>query len=420
MTAITAIVLGAGQRGRDVYGRWALEHPERMSVVGVCDPDRVRATRMADRHGLGASALWTEPDALFSAGRLADALIVASPDRTHHGLASRALELGYDVLVEKPMAATVAETVDLVRRADQNGGSLHVGHVLRHTPFFERLHEIVGEIGDLVDVQHRENVAAWHMAHSFVRGNWSRAEDSTPMIVAKCVHDFDILVWNLSAPVDRLMSYGSLLEFRPERAPRDASDRCLDCPVPRCPYDARDIYLDPAVTGWPVSVICDDPGIESRRRALREGPYGVCAYRSGSTVVDHQVVAMQLGNGATATLTMHGHSDTEHRSMRYDGTRATVRGVFGRDQRLELRAHAGGSVRQIDIPEVAGGHGGGDSGIMAGFVEAVIRGTPGRTDAASAIESHLLAFAAEQSRTTGLPVNMTAFRSGLFGENVRQ
>jgi predicted dehydrogenase len=411
MSAVTAVILGAGQRGRDVYGRWIADHPELMTLVGVCDLDEARAARMADRHGLDANAVWSAPDEFFELGRVADAVIIATPDRAHFRHAARALELGYHVLLEKPMAATLSETKQLVDLAQRSAGSLHVGHVLRHTPFFERLHEVVAEVGDIVDVHHRENVVAWHMAHSFVRGSWAREADSTPMIVAKCVHDFDILTWNLPSPVERLTSYGSLFEFLPGRAPAGATARCLDCPVGDCPYDARPVYMESPNTGWPVSVITDDPSPQGRARALREGPYGVCVYRAGSTVVDHQVVAMQLENGATASLVMHGHSDHEHRSMRYDGTRATVRGVFGRAPSIEVRLHRGGAVRNIPIP-ARSGHGGGDDGIMSAFAAATVAGVPGRTSAAASLESHLLAFAAEQSRLTGAPISMSTIRNG--------
>ena len=415
MSAVTVVILGAGQRGRDVYGRWIAAHPDLVTLIGVCDLDHLRTGRMAEIHGLGDGATWNDADEFFDRGRLADALVIATPDRAHFEHARRALELGYHVLLEKPMAATLSQTQQLVSLAKASEGTLHIGHVLRHTAFFERLHEVVTEIGDIVDVHHRENVVAWHMAHSFVRGNWAREVDSTAMIVAKCVHDFDILTWNLPSPVERLVSYGSLLEFRPERAPAGSTERCLDCPIDDCPYDARPVYLDPGVVGWPVSVVADDLSPGGRTAALRHGPYGVCAYRAGSTVVDHQVVAMQLGNGATASLTMHGHSDHEHRSMRYDGTRATVRGVFGRTPSIEIRRHRGGDVRTIAV-EARAGHGGGDEGILLAFAQSVAAGVPGRTSAAASLESHLLAFAAEESRLTGEVIDMATVRSTTNGD----
>jgi predicted dehydrogenase len=222
------------------------------------------------------------------------------------------------------------------------------------------------------------------------------------MIVTKCCHDFDILTWNLSSPIRRLTSAGSLFHFHPHRAPAGATERCSDgCPVQACPFDARRIYLDPRHTGWPVHVITDDLSAEGRLTALRTGSYGRCVYTAGSDVVDHQVVSMQTEDGTTVTLTMHGHSDTEERTMRYDGTKATLRGRFGRVQEITVADHATGVIESIPIETPAGGHGGGDEGIMSSFLDAIAADTPSETPADEAFESHLLAFLAEEARLTG-------------------
>jgi predicted dehydrogenase len=232
------------------------------------------------------------------------------------------------------------------------------------------------------------------------------------MIVAKCCHDFDILHWNLGSAVSRLGSFGSLLEFHPERAPAGAAERCIDpCPVSDCPYDGRRVYLDMTLTGWPVHVITDDLSYEGRVEALRRGPYGLCAYRAGSDVVDHQVVMMEHESGAAVVLHMHGHSHEESRTMRYDGTRATLRGRFGRVQEIEVIDHATGRARQVPIAPTGGSHGGGDAGIIEGFVDSIELGLPPATSAAESLESHLLAFLAEESRLSGEVIEVASRRT---------
>lgn len=410
---IDAILIGAGQRGTEVYAGWARRHPDSLRIVGVAEPDPDRRAAVQSMLAVPSDRAAESWEMLLEGPRLAEACIVATPDRLHHAPVAAALDRGYHTLVEKPLGASAAECVDLVRRAAASDGSLSVSHVLRYTPFFRTLHRVVagGELGDIVSVEHRENVVAWHMAHSFVRGNWSRADLSTPMIVQKTCHDLDILTWNSGSPVVSLTSTGSLYEFRPERAPAGATGRCTDpCPVDDCPYDARRVYLRPEQRGWPVSVISADPSVEARLRALQEGPYGVCAYRAGSDAVDHQVVTMTHGDGTTSVLHLNGHSHEEARTMRYDGTRATLRAVFGRTQAIEVIDHAGGRRRDVPIETVSGGHGGGDHGVMASFVDSVAAGTGAPTDAAGALESHLLAFAAEQARLDGTRIELDAFR----------
>jgi predicted dehydrogenase len=332
------------------------------------------------------------------------AVIIASPDQAHADAAVRSMDAGLHVLIEKPIAHTMAGVSAIAARAGATDRVVAVAHVLRYTPFFQTLKGVIasGRLGDLVHVDHRENVVAWHMAHSFVRGNWGKAADSSPMIVAKCCHDFDILAWNLDSPVVSLTSVGSLFEFRAERAPDGATERCTSpCPVSGCPYDARNVYLNPRNTGWPVHVITDDLSQEGRLAALATGPYGLCAYAVGSDVVDHQVVSMELASGATATLTMHGHSHEEQRTMRYDGTRATLRATFGSKQEIELIDHATGRKEIVSLELASGGHGGGDNGLLGSFVAAIREQALTATSPADALEAYTLAFAAEEARLSG-------------------
>ncbi len=413
MKVVDAVMIGAGQRGHHVYGQWALTHPERLRFVAVADPDPDRLRRFATAHGIPSQRQYRDPLELLIGGPIAPACVVASPDRYHHRQSVAALAAGYHVLTEKPMAATLEDCFDLVEAAAGATGSFHVAHVLRYTSFFQTIHELLseGRVGEVVTVEHRENVRAWHMAHSYVRGNWARAMNSAPMIVTKCCHDFDILHWNLGSSVTRLSSVGNLFEFHPHRAPVGATDRCTDpCPVADCPYDARRVYLDPALTGWPVHVLTDDLSPEGRLRALADGPYGRCAYRAGSDVVDHQVVAMEYASGASAVLHMHGHSHEESRTMRYDGTRATLRARFGRQQAIEVIDHGTGRVEKVAVQTLSGGHGGGDDSIMETFLASIEKGTPPHTSAAESLESHLLAFLAEEARVTGDVVTVSSRR----------
>lgn len=411
-----AVLVGAGQRGFHIYGQWAVMNPNRLRFVAVADPDRARRERFAAVHGLTPADCFEDGREMLEGSARAEACFVASSDRNHHQPAIRGLLAGYEVLLEKPMAATLADAAAVTAAAEAAGGRLHLAHVLRYTPFFETLHDTVvsGRLGDLVTVEHRENIVAWHMAHSYVRGNWSRAESSAPMIVAKCCHDFDLLHWNLADEIVGLASFGSLFEFRPDRAPVGATPRCTDgCPVEDCPYDARRVYLDMSRTGWPVHVITDDLGLEARLEALRSGPYGRCAYQAGSDVVDHQVVTMQTSAGTSVTLVMHGHSDREERTMRYDGTRATLRGTFGREQRLTVSDHVTGNSEEIPIEARAGGHGGGDSGLIESFLASAESGDPPLTSASESLESHLLAFMAEAARVEGRAIDVSAARRDL-------
>ncbi|MCI0399398.1 MAG: Gfo/Idh/MocA family oxidoreductase [Chloroflexi bacterium] len=412
---ITAVMAGAGVRGTFAYSPYALERPDELRFVAVAEPNGVRRERFAQAHAIPPERRFSSWEELVAAGRLADVLFNMTQDRTHYPSTLAALEAGYDVLLEKPMTTRLADTVHLVQTAERSGRLLQVCHVLRYTPFFATLHDILrsGRLGDIVLVEHRENVIYWHMAHSFVRGSWGNTAASSPMILAKCCHDLDILYWNLGRPVERLQSFGSLIHFRPENAPPGATARCTDgCPAgPACPFDARRHYLDPDNNGFSVVALSDDTSMAGRRQALETGPYGRCVYRCDNDAVDHQTVNMEFAGGASVVLFMHGHSHEEGRTMRYDGTRATLRARFvSGDSRIEINDHLTNRREEIAIPPATSGHGGGDRAIVESFVRAARGETEALTSARESLESHLLAFAAEESRLQGVVVDMNDFR----------
>jgi predicted dehydrogenase len=242
------------------------------------------------------------------------------------------------------------------------------------------------------------------------------------MILTKCCHDLDIVTWLMGCdPVEQLHSFGSLLHFRPENAPPNAPARCLDgCPAAEeCPYYAPRIYLTDNL-GWPTQTISNDLSYEGRLRALRTGPYGRCVYRAGNDVVDHQVTIMRHASGATSTLTTHGHSHEEARTTRVDGTRATLRARFTPPRGSEMVVYPHDARAKPEPVPVDGGerdgHGGGDLGVLSAFAESVRAVDHGAlTSARASLESHLLAFAAEESRTSGVPVDMAEYRRRVEG-----
>ncbi len=420
MKPVSVVILGAGGRGFYAYGRWILEHPDQMRVVAVAEPNPARRERFAQAHNLPPERVFTDHRELFAQGQLAQALINTTMDRQHLETTLGALKVGYDVLLEKPMATTPHDCVRLVRAAEAAGRMLHICHVMRYAPFYMTLHNTLrsGAIGEVMVVDHRENVAFWHQAHSYVRGNWSNSSRSSPMILAKSCHDMDILFWLLGRRVKRLSVFGTLSHFRAEQAPPGAPTRCTDgCPHwQSCPYYAPRIYLRD-YNGWPVNAITEDLSYEGRMDALRNGPYGRCVYHCDNDVVDHMTINMLFEGDITVTFTMHAFSHENTRTMRYDGTRASLRGHAGRGE-LTLYEFRSMQEQAIPIEKGEGGHGGGDAGLMAAFVQA-LRGQSSalRTSARDSLESHLMAFAAEESRLNGgRVIDMDEYRTRIEKE----
>jgi predicted dehydrogenase len=330
------------------------------------------------------------------------------------------LAAGYHLLLEKPMATTPERCVALVEGARRHERVLQIGHVLRYAPFFEAIHEIVrsGRLGEIVSVDWRENLVYWHFAHSFVRGRWANSGRSSPMILAKCCHDLDLLVWIFGRRCRRVASFGSLTHFRPDRVGAEVPERCTDgCPISdECLYYAPRLYLEGIAGAFALSAVSLDQDAASMRRALETGPYGRCVFRCDNDVVDHQVVALELDGGLTVSLTMQGSSHVEGRTVRIDGLRATLLANQARNELLVIDHRSGETETIRPALDPAGGHGGGDAGVMRAFV-AGVRGDERAvlTSAEESLESHLIAFAAEEARVTGAVVGMAEYRAR-FGE----
>ena len=391
-----------------------------LQVVGLAEPDPIRRERFLSEHDMAPEMVFHDWQSLLESGRqLAPTVINCTMDRLHFESTMRMLDLGYDVLLEKPMAPVLEENLRLVKKAEESGRLLQICHVLRYTPFWQALRAVVqsGALGKIISVSHRENLIYYHMAHSFVRGNWRQESTSGPMILSKCCHDFDVLLWILQQRVAWLQSFGSLSHFRPENAPEGATERCTDpCPAAdSCKYEATKLYARDG-EGWPQNAVSYVPTSAVRLEQLKTDWYGRCVYLCDNDVVDHQAVNMEMADGTTVTLVMNGQSDEECRTMRWDGTKATVYGKFSsRGHEIRVRHHLSGEVE--DVPVIArdsSGHGGGDYGIVRSFVN-TLKGQPDDsvTTARESLESHLLAFAAEESRRDKTVINMGEYRQRL-------
>jgi predicted dehydrogenase len=422
MQPIEAVLVGAGGRGFDTYGAYALAHPDELRFIAVAEPVRERRERFAHLHKIDPQHCFASAEELFARDPIAPALFNITSDRQHIGVSVPALRMGYHVMQEKPMATTPHDCVRIVQAAESARRILQIGHVMRYAPFYVAVKNQIasGRLGDVVSVDHRENVVYWHMAHSYVRGKWRNLAGSSPMILAKSCHDMDFLRWVINRPCLRIASFGSLTHYRRDAVGPEIPDRCTDgCPIAdSCAFYAPRFYLKMG-PGWPANDLAADQGDltpEQKLEALKTSPYGRCVYRCDNDVVDHQVAIMEFEGGITATFTMDGFAYDGGRTMRYDCTRGTLR---GREWPEELRVynHLGDTEEKIEIEHLAGGHGGGDTGLMRTFVQAMRNNDLNvLTSARTSLESHLMAFAAEKSRLEGGVVDMATYTRQIEAE----
>lgn len=386
--------------------------PKRYRVVAGADlvAERVESLRLIsenpDYRGFDSA------DALLEQPKLADLMVIGTQDYYHFRPAKRALELGYDLLLEKPAAQDIDAVIALAEIAKKHDRKIVLCFVLRYTPFYKKVHELIqnGTLGDIVSLNANEGVEPFHQAHSFVRGHWSKSADSTPMIIAKCSHDLDVISWLVNDHCKKVSSFGGIQHFNSNNAPEGATQRCGDgCPhAQTCTYSTERYFDDRE--RW-LDMIYPDPEniVEAEvREWLKSAPWGRCVYHCDNDVVDHQIVNMEFQSGVSASLTMTAFDSGRH--FQIFGTKASMRGgdtvKAEHECDIVLRHHHSGEIEKITLekPEIAEsyqGHGGGDYGLMD-QLDAIIAGKADQsTLIENAIEGHLIGFKAEESRLAG-------------------
>ena len=413
---VRAVICGLGNRGKDTYARLSELLEGRMEIAAIAEPIEEKREYVKKRYGVPEEMCFETGEEMFARERLADVALICTQDRQHVGHAVAALKKGYHLLLEKPVAVSLEDVRLIEETAKEYERSVVVCHVLRYAPFFEQIHAAIerGDVGEVVCIQALENVGYWHQAHSFVRGNWRREEESTFMLLAKCCHDLDYLVWLTGQRCARVSSFGSLRHFRRENAPEGAAPRCTaGCRAKEnCPYDAEKIYLTDEKTGilagntdWPCKILNQEPTEESIREAIRTGPYGRCVYHCDNDVVDSQIVNMEMENGTLCQLMMTAFTAHGGRTIRVLGTHGTIEGDM---EENTLRIQPFGKPEQVvDVAKMTQdltGHGGGDGRMLDELIR--MHGETGvptkrMTTLEASGESHYIAFAAELSRKNG-------------------
>jgi predicted dehydrogenase len=391
-----AIILGYGIRGR-AYAAYAESHPDEFEIAGLADP-------VAAFPANAPCPTWKSWEQALDAGVKADAVIVALPDRLHRNACVKALERGYHVLLEKPIGCTWEECQDIRNAQIASRKIVLTGYVLRFAPFYKKLREVIasGCIGNLTSVHHLAAISYGKSSHAYCRGNWSVEAKGTGMLVNKCTHDFDLIEWwTKGKKCTKVSSFGSLMHWRPENRPAGAADRCMDCPAQvrdNCAFDAYKIYYDRKDLRYHFA----DESDAAILKMIQTSPYGRCVYACGNDSVDHQTVLMEYEGGLTIILEMESYSQQRTRITHFYGTRGEI---CADETKIEIKPFLGDST--TIIPAQHGHHGGGDREIMAEFVKLVRGASPERYTKIldAALESHRIAFLAEESRRTGKTMN---------------
>lgn len=419
------ILIGAGMRGMGYTDIMYNEHKDAFELVAVAEPIDNRREYVKNKHGIPEEMCFTTWEPLLEMPKMADVAIISTMDRDHFAPAMAAIEKGYNLLLEKPIAPTPEECKKIQMAAEEKGVFVLVCHVLRFTKFFTALKDIIdsGEIGEVMNIQHTECVGNAHQSHSFVRGNWGNSEESACMLLGKSCHDLDILAWLIGKECTEIQSFGNLSYFTAKNAPEGSPEYCIQgCPAGEtCVYNAVKLYMNGYNAGqrsWFRGAATKqvEPTDEHVLKALTETQYGKCVFKCNNDVVDHQVVNLKFGDDVFVSFTMSAFNEGG-RFIRIMGTKgeiiAKMKGnsikVFDFMTRTTRDHDCNTSVKG---EEITGGHGGGDNGIIRALRD-MLDGITTKSIApiSESCDNHMLVFAAEESRKEGKVVSFAEYNS---------
>ena len=401
-------IIGFGSRGR-MFGN-LIKNDDTVKLVAVADT--VEASRMTGtEYGVPETMCFDSADSFFAQGKICDAVFICTQDAQHIEMTLKALELGYDICLEKPAAVNIEDCVLIRDTANKLGRKVMLTHVMRYAPFYQQIKQMIdnGILGEIVTLNQTENIAYWHFALSYVRGPWKKMADSSATIIAKCCHDLDIINWLIPAKCTSVSSYGNLYYFNRAHAPEGSADYCVDC-APEvkesCLYNAYNVYPQRMNT----SVVGGTARLKGRDiyKILdnKEDVIGRCVFRGDNDAIDNQVVNMIFDSGATAHLTMTAFSERCYRYVKVHGTKGEVYGDA--DEGILYLTEYGKPQQVIDVNKFTDrnlddGHGGGDYFLYRDFIDYITLNSPSmtRTTIDDSIESHLIGFKAEESRLNG-------------------
>ena len=418
MKTLTAAVVGFGDRA-EIYSKYALKHPDRLKISAVIDPDPVRRRYAQELYSLPQECVFSDYEKFAGAGRLADFIINGTMDGLHISTTLPLLPLGYDVLLEKPITSDRRELLQLLRAAKKHGNKIIVCHVLRYTPFYRKIKEIIlsGEIGKVRHISMSENVGVAHASISYIRGKWnSKKRCGSGYMLAKCCHDADLMCWLNDGAVPRqVCSMGGREYFVPKNAPEGAGMRCLvDCPlVDSCPYSAK--YMHLLNNPMPITVWSDIPKRpqevtqEERETALKtDNPHGVCIFKTDADIVDQQVMTVMFSNGSVGVHTLFSSAMRAGRFVKIYGTLGEIEG-FTEDGAFQVRTYNkyntlfNERTEKIEEDICNDNHYGGDSRLMEDCVRVFSGEKPSISTCSleQSVYSHLIVYAADESMEKG-------------------
>lgn len=371
-------IVGVGGRSSFFYTAIATDYRATSCVVALCDTNQTRMNYANSRlSALGHGAVPTFPaadfDRMIEATR-PDEVIVTTIDRTHDRYIVRALELGCDVVTEKPMTIDAPRCLDIFSAVERTGRSVRVTFNYRYAPHNTKVFELLrsGAIGTVTSVHFEWLLNTSHGADYFRRWHRDR-RNSGGLLVHKSTHHFDLVnFWLQTRPLS-VYAQGDLRFYGRENAERrgvtEFYSRARGSEA--ATRDPFALHLETVPTLKALYLDAEHEDGYYRDQSV---------FGDGISIEDTMSVLVRYRNGAVMTYSLTAYAPWEGFRVSFNGTggRLEVEVVensyvnSGGDQSLEGSVERRSIVlrplfappREIDIGESRGAHGGGDSVLL--------------------------------------------------------
>lgn len=396
-------LVGTGSRGMKTWGTTvAKAYSNQVEMVALCDINHKRLAAAKTMLGLDLKTYHSNDFDLMIAETKPDFVIVTTTDSFHEKYIVRAMELGCNVISEKPIATEAGQCQRIVDAENRTGKKVYVGFNVRHMNSSIEMKKILlsGELGKIISIDYQENLNTSHGADYFRRWHGKKAYSGS-LLVHKATHQFDLINWLLDAePVDvqaigKLAFYGKNNSFR--------GRNCRTCAfTQKCKF-----YWDMTKDKFAMDMYghCEDVD-----GYYRDG----CVWDNEIDSYDTSSVHVNYNNGTQMSYTINAFLPFEGQFICFSGENGRLEVRLNDQQSWEVKGEMEFRLsrdlktsRYWTINASEGGHGGADERLKDSlFLPETSDPLGSRADSRAGIMSGLIGIAARQSIETGQKVKI--------------
>ena len=348
-------MVGTGIRGITMWGQSVAEqYADEVEFVGLCDINPGRLAFGKQYIGVDCPTFVNFEEMMRTTQP--DTLIVTTVDATHHEFIIKGMEMGANIITEKPMT-TEAETCQAILDAEEKTGkNVIVTFNYRYSPHRQKLYELLrdGAIGTVTSADFHWYLDVYHGAAYFRR--WHRLWDKGgTLFVHKATHHYDLLNWWLDSEPAEVFAYGQLEHYGKNGPFRHS--HCRPCPHKENCKFYWDITEDEFLTNLYVKH-------EEYDGYLRDG----CVFREDVNIYDKMAATIKYANDVQVSYSLTTYSPYEGYRIAFNGTEGRLEAWVKERQPWEAEDYDEirltknfGETELIRVPHGGGGHGGGDT-----------------------------------------------------------